>query len=38
VAATLPGGGTEWGPVPSLTVEETDALAERLRGHWLDHD
>jgi histidine triad (HIT) family protein len=37
VAATLPDGGAEWGPVPSLTVEETDALAERLRGHWLEH-
>jgi histidine triad (HIT) family protein len=34
VAATLPGGGTEWGPVPRLSVEETDALAARLRPHW----
>lgn len=34
VTATLPGGGTEWGPVPRLSIEETDALAARLRPHW----
>jgi histidine triad (HIT) family protein len=30
VAGTLPGGGTEWGPVPRLAVEATDAIAARL--------
>lgn len=34
VAATFPGGGTKWGEVPTLSVEETDAIAERLRAHW----
>jgi histidine triad (HIT) family protein len=34
VAATLPGGGTEWGRVPTLSVEQTDALAARLRPYW----
>lgn len=34
VAATLPGGGTEWGCVPELTVARTDALAASLRPHW----
>lgn len=33
VAGTLPGGGTEWGDVPKLTVAETDEIAERLRPH-----
>ena len=31
VAGTPPGGGTERGDVPELTVAETDALADRLR-------
>jgi histidine triad (HIT) family protein len=30
VAGTLPGGGTEWGPVPTLTVTETDRIAAEL--------
>lgn len=30
VAGTLNGGGTEFGPVPELTVEETDAIAKVL--------
>jgi histidine triad (HIT) family protein len=34
VAATLPGGGTEWGPVPRLSFDETDAIAARLRPNW----
>jgi histidine triad (HIT) family protein len=34
VAGTLPEGGTAWGAVPSLTVEETDRLADALRPHW----
>jgi histidine triad (HIT) family protein len=34
VAATLPGGGTEFGPVPRLSFEATDAIAARLRPHW----
>lgn len=34
VAATLPGGSTEWGQVPALSVAETDALAARLRPYW----
>lgn len=33
VAGTLPGGGTEWGDVPKLTVAQTDAIAERLQPH-----
>jgi len=32
VAATLPGGGTNWGEVPRLSVDETDAIAARLRS------
>jgi histidine triad (HIT) family protein len=35
VVATLPDGGTAWGPVPTLSVEETDNLAAVLRPHWL---
>lgn len=31
VAGTLPGGRTEWGSVPELSVSETDAIAEKLR-------
>jgi histidine triad (HIT) family protein len=34
VAATLPDGGTAWGPVPTLSVEETDQLAAQLRPFW----
>lgn len=33
VAGTLPGGGTDWGDVPALTVAQTDAIADRLRPH-----
>jgi histidine triad (HIT) family protein len=32
VAGTLPGGRTEWGDVPELSLRETDALAEKLRA------
>lgn len=32
VAGTLPEGGTEFGDVPELTIEETDAIAARLRN------
>ena len=32
VAGTLAGGGTEFGPVPELTVKETDAIAKILLG------
>jgi histidine triad (HIT) family protein len=38
VAATLPDGGTEWGPVPTLSVAETDELAAQLRPHWAAQD
>ena len=31
IAGTVEGGGTEWGPVRELSLEETDAIAERLR-------
>jgi histidine triad (HIT) family protein len=31
VAGTLEGGGTERGPVPELSISETDAIAARLR-------
>ncbi len=34
LTATLP-GGTEWGSVPSLTIDETAVIAERLHPHWL---
>lgn len=38
VAGTLPGGRTEWGDVPELSLSETEALAERLRAAiWLGH-
>jgi len=30
VAGTLPGGGTEFGPVPELPIIETDDIASRL--------
>jgi histidine triad (HIT) family protein len=32
VAGTLPGGGTDWGRVPRLSVAETDEIAARLRA------
>jgi len=32
VAATLPEGGTNWGDVPRLSLDETDAIAARLRA------
>ncbi|MCW2548777.1 MAG: hypothetical protein JWN96_3237 [Mycobacterium sp.] len=34
VAGTLPEGGTAWGPVPSLSLEQTDRIANFLRQHW----
>jgi histidine triad (HIT) family protein len=30
VAGTLPGGGTDFGDVPELSVSDTDAIAKRL--------
>ncbi|RFA18179.1 HIT family protein [Subtercola boreus] len=30
VAGTLPSGGTEFGPVPELSIGKTDKIAERL--------
>jgi histidine triad (HIT) family protein len=33
VAGTLPGGGTEWGDVERLSVEQTDTIATRLLPH-----
>jgi histidine triad (HIT) family protein len=33
VAGTLPGGGTQWGEVPRLDLEETDRIAKRLSPH-----
>jgi histidine triad (HIT) family protein len=33
VAGTLPGGGTNWGQVPRLDIDQTDAIAARLRPH-----
>lgn len=33
VAGTLPGGGTDWGEVPRLSIAETDGIADRLRPH-----
>lgn len=32
IAGTLPEGGTEFGEVPELPVEETDGIAARLRA------
>jgi histidine triad (HIT) family protein len=32
VAGTLPGGGTEWGPVPELSLADTDAIVEKLKS------
>jgi histidine triad (HIT) family protein len=32
VAGTLDEGGTNWGEVPELSLEETDAIAARLRA------
>jgi histidine triad (HIT) family protein len=32
VAGTLPGGGTEFGEVPEISVEATDAIAARIRA------
>lgn len=31
VAGTIPGGGTEWNDVHELSIEETEAIAQRLR-------
>jgi histidine triad (HIT) family protein len=33
VAGTLEGGGTDWGHVSELTVEQTDDAAEQLRAN-----
>ena len=33
VAGTLPGGGTNWGEVERLPIEETDRIAARLSPH-----
>jgi histidine triad (HIT) family protein len=33
VAGTLPEGGTNWGSVDELSVEETEKIASRLRPH-----
>lgn len=32
VAGTLPGGGTEFGKVPEISIRETDAIARKLRA------
>jgi histidine triad (HIT) family protein len=32
VAGTLSGSGTEWGPVPELSLIETEEIAEKLRN------
>ena len=32
VAGTLPGGGTDFGEVRELSIEETDEIAKHLRG------
>jgi histidine triad (HIT) family protein len=32
VAGTLDEGGTEWGPVPRIPQQETDAIAEKIRA------
>lgn len=37
VAGTLPDGGTEFGKVPELSIEETDHIAESLRNFLPKH-
>ncbi|TDD65544.1 HIT domain-containing protein [Jiangella aurantiaca] len=34
IAGTLPEGGTDWEEVHELSIEETDAMAERLRAYF----
>lgn len=34
VAGTLPGGGTEWDEVRELSLDETNKIADRLRGYF----
>lgn len=34
VAGTLGSGGTEWGDVDEIPLEETERIAERIRAHW----
>jgi histidine triad (HIT) family protein len=34
IAGTVEGGGTEWDEVHELSLEETDAIAERLRHYF----
>ena len=36
VAGTVPAGGTIWGPVPRLSVTQTDLISERLRPYLPD--
>lgn len=33
LAGTLDGGGTDWGDVPELTLDETNAIGDRIRPH-----
>lgn len=33
VAATLPGGGTNWGEVPKISVEDARRIADVLKPH-----
>lgn len=34
VAGTVPGGGTNWGEVDELSVEQTEEIASRLAPHF----
>lgn len=34
VAGTLDSGGTEWGEVEELPLDETELIAKRIRAHW----
>lgn len=36
VAGTLPGGGTDWGKVPELDLQQTEAIASKLRADFDD--
>ena len=33
VAGTLPQGGTEWGEVPAISLDEAQEIADRLKPH-----
>jgi histidine triad (HIT) family protein len=38
VAGTLPGGGTEWGNVDELSVDQTEKIASKLRASLAEYE